>query len=917
MNIKVLSWNCQSLNTTKLYSLKNFLNDTSNPNSYHLIFLQETWLNASIKISLPHYNCVRKDRNKQSQYPHGGVIIFVRKDINYKTVAFCNLDFMEAVFVEIDTGIFPIKFGSVYSTSKMSRKNSKSDFIKLLSRNGPFVLAGDFNAKHPSWNNPSFNPITGKKLLSGPDYGKGSDLKEICDHFRVELCFPDHPTLSPDNNKGTLSTVDFVLAKSVYDITKPTTIFDLCSDHRPIEFTIKANLSFPLQKMIPNYKKADWKLFRETISSRIFSHLTPYLSSPETINDEIEFLNQIIIEAKEKSIPLMKPPRFRYPNSPEIDFLVRQRRQLRKSNLKYLPGIRSQINALNKKIKLLTSNLITSNWNDKCQTLITEDLSLYSLIRKVKNKFNDIPTLQDSSNNLIFHSQEKANLIAETFRTAHMIPPEPTIHTPAVNESMNTLSILPVDVPHIERVRSAEVKSLFETLKIKKACGYDNITNRLVKNSPPNLIDNLVNVFNSCLRLSYFPNTWKIGKVVAIPKPNKNIALPGSYRPITLLPTFGKLFEKIILSRLKDFESENEILMKQQFGFRSHHSTTHQIYRLVEIITSRFNENISTAMTLLDIEKAFDRVWHEGLLHKLMSSGLPTYLTKIIQSFLIDRFSYVMVNGQDSLPYKVPAGVPQGSPLSPYLFNFYINDTPVPQGCKISFFADDTALTASGKNHDLPKIVGKLDRGLDEISQHFDSWKISLNSSKTEAILFTKSTKMQKLSLTNKIAFGSSSLDWKNQAKYLGVILDSKMTFKPNIEYNVSKARKAVSSLYCFLKRSSHVPLKSKITIYKSYIRPLLTYACPAYAHIAKTHLNKLQVQQNKTLRMTLNAPYRTRISKLHGSACVSLMEEYIGKLTDNFYKRCNYSENPLIKRLGVAKLDISRKMKHRMPKRN
>jgi exonuclease III len=149
MHLKILSWNCQSFSTPKLDALKNFLNDCANPNSFHLILLQETWLNSKREISLPHYKCVRKDRqNGDNLRSHGGVLVFVRRDINFKAATFSNLNLMDSVFIEVETGIFPIIFGSVYSLSRMSRKDSKSDFEKLLSRGDPFVLAGDFNAKH-------------------------------------------------------------------------------------------------------------------------------------------------------------------------------------------------------------------------------------------------------------------------------------------------------------------------------------------------------------------------------------------------------------------------------------------------------------------------------------------------------------------------------------------------------------------------------------------------------------------------------------------------------------------------------------------------------------------------------------------------------------------------------------------------
>jgi hypothetical protein len=405
-----------------------------------------------------------------------------------------------------------------------------------------------------------------------------------------------------------------------------------------------------------------------------------------------------------------------------------------------------------------------------------------------------------------------------------------------------------------------------------------------------------------------------MGKVVAIPKPGKDHSLPGSYRPITLLPTVGKIFEKLLLSRMLEFESENQILINQQFGFRSKHSTTQQVLRITETVSLRFNENKSTAMTLLDIEKAFDSVWHDALLHKLHSNGFPMYQIKMIVSFLENRVSYVAVNGKNSEKYDVPAGVPQGSPLSPFLFNIFINDIPIPKHCKAATFADDTALISSIKNFDLPTLVKRMDSGLKQIEEHFSSWKIKLNASKTESILFTKSSKMNKMKDQNRISF-NNELDWKNSVKYLGVTLDSKLTFKANIAENHLKARKAMASVYCLLKKTSTLSLHCKLTLYRSYIRPIMIYACPVFANCADCHMRRLQVLQNKCLRMVRNAPYRTRISTLHQKSKIPTIKSFVEKLTESFYKNSAKSTNKLVSRLGEYSPSVLQRPKHRLPR--
>ena len=453
-------------------------------------------------------------------------------------------------------------------------------------------------------------------------------------------------------------------------------------------------------------------------------------------------------------------------------------------------------------------------------------------------------------------------------------------------------------------------------LKAKKASGYDDISNRLLKNIPEIALLSLVDIFNACLKIGYFPDEWKIGKIIPIPKPGKDHSLAGSFRPITLLPVIGKVFEKVILSRLLEFELEKPVLINQQFGFRAKHSTTQQVLRIAETVSLRFNENKSTAMTLLDIEKAFDSVWHNALVHKLKSYGFPMHLIKIVVSFLRNRVSFVVINKGKSFRFVIPAGVPQGSPLSPYLFNIFINDIPVPRQCKVAIYADDTALISSIAKYELPELVKRMESGLTEIESHFSSWKIKLNAAKTESILFTKSQIMRDKMDSNKVKINNTELEWKSAVKYLGVLLDSKLLFKANIENNVAKARKAVGILYCLLKKNSSVSTHSKITLYRSYIRPILTYACPVFANSAKTHLQKLQVSQNKCLRMVLSARYRTRISTLHKRTNIPPMKEFIAKLTENFYKQSGRSDNKLVKRLGEysSRSSLSKK-KHKLPR--
>jgi hypothetical protein len=180
--------------------------------------------------------------------------------------------------------------------------------------------------------------------------------------------------------------------------------------------------------------------------------------------------------------------------------------------------------------------------------------------------------------------------------------------------------------------------------------------------------------------------------VVALPKPGKNHKFPQNLRPISPLPSTGKLFDKVILQIVQKHIKEKHLLNARQFSFRARHSSTLQCMRLADHVTLNFNYKMSTAAVFLNIEKAFDTTWHSGLLYKLSKLNFSTRIIKLISSFLLQRKFRVSVEGKMSTPRYMQAGVPQDSVLSPTLYNLYINDTPQTIGVNLALFADDTCI---------------------------------------------------------------------------------------------------------------------------------------------------------------------------------------------------------------------------------
>ena len=192
--------------------------------------------------------------------------------------------------------------------------------------------------------------------------------------------------------------------------------------------------------------------------------------------------------------------------------------------------------------------------------------------------------------------------------------------------------------------------------------------------------------------------------------------------------------ERIIFKRIYNFLSDNNLLYKYQSGFVPGHSTTHQLIDIYHHICQAFDHNQFSCMVFLDISKAFDRVWHAGLLHKLEQHGISGDLLRWIYSYLSNRTQSVVLNSVTSTAKSTSAGVPQGSVLGPLLFLIYVNDISENLQSLTRLFADDSSLFFSTSN--IRDIEGILNHDLMILTQWARKWMVNFNPNKTEAMLF-------------------------------------------------------------------------------------------------------------------------------------------------------------------------------------
>ena len=303
---------------------------------------------------------------------------------------------------------------------------------------------------------------------------------------------------------------------------------------------------------------------------------------------------------------------------------------------------------------------------------------------------------------------------------------------------------------------------------------------------------------------------------------------------------------------------EQEIIPEVQHGFRPKHSSVHQLMRVVEKINGGFSLKLSTGAIFLDVAKAFDKVWHVGLVHKLLKGGVPLPMCKLLYSYLQNRFFRVRSEGELSSTRPIAAGVPQGSILGPLLFTCYTADIPIPEDrrAQIALYADDTAVSYTSAN---PKLITtKLQQMCEILEKWFGKWRISINPTKSAAVLFTRRPGKKNRNVGSVKMFGEK-IPWVSETRYLGLILDERLTWKPHIEHVRNKALGGMAALRPITGRRSKLSLKNKVLLYTSMIRPIMTYAAPVWGYARPKLIERLQVVQNRILRETVDAPWFIR----------------------------------------------------------
>ena len=389
------------------------------------------------------------------------------------------------------------------------------------------------------------------------------------------------------------------------------------------------------------------------------------------------------------------------------------------------------------------------------------------------------------------------------------------------------------------------VRKVVMNLDLSKASGPDCIPVVVPKNCEPELSYILTELFNKCLKESCFPDYWNVSSVVPVFKNVGERSTAKNYHPVSLLSVVSKVFEKLVNNRIVDHLEKCGLFSDFQYGFRSSRSTADLLTVVSDRIARAFSRSGATRAVALDISRAFDRVWHAGVLHKLKSYGISGQIFSLISSFLSNRRLRVVLDGKSSQEYPVNVGVPQGSVLGPMLFLLYINDLPDNFICDIAIYADDTTLYsrcdgASDLWQQL-ELPSELESDLRETVDWGKKWLVDFNAGKTQLVSFDWSNG------SINVKMGGSILKEKSSFKMLGLTFSSKLDWG---SYIISIAKTASKKIGALIRSMKFLSPEVALYLNKSTIRPCMEYCCHVWAGAPSCYLDLLDKLQKRMYRI-------------------------------------------------------------------
>ncbi len=836
----------------KVIELESFVSE----NDISIMCVTETWCKTEHNNELVAINPLPKlfRRDRDDETVGGGLCLYASNDINISRLEDIEPEESEIMCFEYQ---LPNKINKYAFLCLCYRPQDRdiisfcTDLMELhdfTSDKGYYnvMFLGDFNSKNSTWCNSDRDTIEGRILKTLLD----------TNGYKQMVNFPTRFDIAQNRS----SCLDFIITNETSFVNSIESFGPIAnSDHIPVAFNITPNIPKLkcFKRHVWNFKKGDFDKLNRLLAE--YSWNTIFTS--DNISTIVDTWTDTFLKMAKECIPyseiLVRPSDLPYMNS-ELRSLIRRKdrlfkmwsRTLRDDYRGYYTNLRNITTAAMRKAQ---QDYISS----ECDKLGIDKNSRnwWQTVKNLccfKRTSNTIAPIVNSDGIMVYDAETKADIFNEFYSSVS------TIDNANDNIPSNNIETGPLlDSIHIIQ---GDVYEALTKLNTSKATGPDNIGNLLLKRCAPSISSVLTRIFNLSLTLGQFPDSWKIANITPLHK-KSNVHDFRNYRPVSLLPCVSKVLEKLIFKEVYLHLRRNGLLCEYQSGFTPGDSTINQLIHITDRILKSLDDFEDCIGCFLDLTRAFDTVWHKGLLYKLDKYGIRDHINGSkthtwFHSYLSNRGHRVSIDGKTSGIRHINAAVPQGSVLGPLLFLIYINDVTLGIDSDIFLFADDTSIFKSGKNNE--SLASVINSDLNKISLWAKRWKININPSKTVAMLFSKKVNPNK---NFTIKLNQDIIGLSDHHKHLGLWLSHNLQWKKHIKESANKARQRLG---CLSRYKYKLDRKSIEQCYITFIRPLLEYGNVLFDAANKEDLDVLSEIEKEALRTITGARRRSNIDAMY-----------------------------------------------------
>lgn len=857
MDQVIIQWNCRSISNKKQEFI--YLINKYNP---FIIAVSEIWLKPENNFKLPSFYSLMDCRADG----RAGCALFVRDHCPVTTIPTKHSNTWHSTCARVEG----ISFLSLYIPSPSIEILIELKHL-IASLPQPTIILGDFNIHHQMWGCDSNDPL-GEQFLEILDY---TNLCILNSGARTLRTLPDQASSAVD-----LSVCSPTLAAQ---ISWKVLDSSYGSDHFPILLSLQSlslkrpHIIKPL--LIYNINGADWDSYKKMLNKEV-------KALPSIASSSIEICSDALVRAikytAEKTFPFKNTAIGKLPSPPWWDKECTQAvKNRKKAEHKYSANMSlenfSTLKTVMDDTKSLLKNKKLDGWRGFCSALspTTPAKVVWENIKRFRRSYNPCSCPYPAS-------QEWAELFL-----TNIAPP----YVPTVLD-------LPLDLPITESTNpldeSFSMQELTNVLKAVKdsSPGHDGITYSFIAKADKPFLQYFLNLLNCILLTGHPPSSWKSQIVLPILKPSRDPNDPRSYRPIALSSVLLKVLEHLIKNRLEWFMENEGLFGKSQYGFRKGKSTMDSLSIFTSEIRLSFTRGASVLAVFLDVEAAYDNVQLPILREKFRKLRIPERLAYLVGNLLSER--KITFRGSD--PQINPSrlvwrGLPQGSVLSPLLYNLYTYDLEESAaGCHFLQYADDLLIYSSNNN------IQSASESISAALQSVNSWLInnglSLSASKSTAVLFTRK---RVIPLVN-LSINGVNIPISSHHKFLGVILDSKLSGALHFDHIAQKCERGLNVLRCLSGVWWGAHPTSLRLLYNATVRSALDYGSFLLVPGNKAGISILDRIQSKALRIISGAMRSSPINALQVECAdppLNLRRQF---LADSYlFRALQFSHHPIL----------------------